>query len=171
MNRNIDHIIVHCSATEHGKDFSASDIDKWHRARGWLGNGYHFVIRLDGTIESKAKGNRCRPLDKAGAHVGDCGPGWNRRTIGICLIGGLKNGKPSVEYTQAQYDSLYRLINDLDDVFRVGVERIIGHRDLIQLTGAPPKDCPCFDVQEWLAERDEKELHFEGTAPLRSNFE
>ena len=46
-----DTIIIHCSATRAGQDFTAADIDRWHRARGFRSIGYHFVIRLDGTIE------------------------------------------------------------------------------------------------------------------------
>ena len=165
-----DHLIVHASATEHGEDFSAADIDKWHRARGWLGNGYHFVIRLDVTIESKANGNRCRPVDKPGAHVGNCGPGWNRRSIGVCLIGGLTNGEPSADYQQAQFDSLYWLINELVEEYDIPADHIMGHRDLIELTDSSPKACPCFDAPKWLKQRDLEELRFEGLAPWEENF-
>ena len=49
--RNIDSIIVHCSATKAGQDFTATDIDRWHRERGFNGIGYHYVIRLDGKLE------------------------------------------------------------------------------------------------------------------------
>ena len=44
-------IIIHCSATPRGVDYSAADIDKWHKQRGFRGIGYHYVIKLDGTIE------------------------------------------------------------------------------------------------------------------------
>ena len=44
-------IIIHCSATPRGVDYSAADIDKWHRQRGFSKIGYHYVIRLDGKIE------------------------------------------------------------------------------------------------------------------------
>lgn len=173
MTRLVDHIIVHASATPYGKDFDAADIDRWHRSQGWLGNGYHFVIKLDGTIESEAKGNRCRPLEKAGAHVGGCGPGWNKRSIGICLIGGTDNHGNAVEdgYTQAQYDSLYWLINELDEDYPNQVNNVLGHRDLIAITNSSPKACPCFDVQSWLKGRDEQELKFEGVYPLADSFE
>ena len=33
--RNIDTILIHCSATPAGKDFTVADIDGWHRARGF----------------------------------------------------------------------------------------------------------------------------------------
>ena len=49
--RRIDSIIIHCSATQAGMDFSAKDIDCWHRAR-WMNEiGYHYVVRLDGSVE------------------------------------------------------------------------------------------------------------------------
>lgn len=171
MTRMIDHLIVHCSATEYGVDYSAADVDRWHRSQGWLGNGYHYVIRTDGTIESAEKGNRCRPLDKAGAHVGSCGPGWNKRSVGICLIGGLDADRNAVEdgFTQEQYDSLYWLLNELDQEFPDC--EVMGHRDLIKLTGSSPKACPCFDVRPWLADRDKQEMTFEGVYPLDDSFE
>lgn len=31
--RPIDMLVVHCSATPGGKDFTAKDIDRWHRER------------------------------------------------------------------------------------------------------------------------------------------
>ncbi len=40
-----DTIIIHCSATRAGQDFTATDIDRWHRQRGFRSIGYHFVIR------------------------------------------------------------------------------------------------------------------------------
>ena len=84
--RNIDSIIVHCSATKAGQDFTAADIDCWHRERGFNGIGYHYVIRLDGKLE---KG---RDVSLAGAHC----RGWNERSVGICYIGGLdENGRPA----------------------------------------------------------------------------
>ena len=81
-----DTIIIHCSATRAGQDFTAADIDRWHRARGFRSIGYHFVIRLDGTIEPG------RDVSLDGAHC----TGWNRRSIGICYVGGLdKEGRPA----------------------------------------------------------------------------
>ena len=46
-----DAIIIHCSATRAEQDITAADIESWHRARGFWTIGYHYVIRLDGTIE------------------------------------------------------------------------------------------------------------------------
>lgn len=81
-----DTIIIHCSATRAGQNITAADIDCWHRARGFWSIGYHYVIRLDGTIEPG------RDVTLDGAHC----MGWNQRFIGICYVGGLdKEGRPA----------------------------------------------------------------------------
>jgi len=151
--RTIDTIVVHCSATRPSQDIGAVDIDRWHRARGWFGNGYHYVIRRDGTVESQAAGHRCRSLERAGAHVGDCGPGWNARSIGICLAGGVSEAdvrKAEDNFTENQRGTLIDLLTDL--LRRYPRAEVLGHRDLIARTKAPPKDCPSFDVRAFMRE-------------------
>lgn len=32
--RKIKEIIIHCSATKEGRNFTVADIDRWHRERG-----------------------------------------------------------------------------------------------------------------------------------------
>ena len=49
--RRVDKIIIHCTATNPEQDFDVKDIDRWHKAKGWKGCGYHLVIKLDGTTE------------------------------------------------------------------------------------------------------------------------
>jgi len=56
--RPLHEIIIHCSATREGQNFTVKDIDKWHRQRGFTSIGYHYVVRLDGTVEQG------RPLEK-----------------------------------------------------------------------------------------------------------
>ena len=153
--RNIDSIIVHCSATKAGQDFTAADIDCWHRERGFNGIGYHYVIRLDGKLE---KG---RDVSLAGAHC----RGWNERSVGICYIGGLdENGRPADTRTNAQKRVLYQIIMDLQREYNI--LQVLGHRDTSpDLNGdgvIEPyeyvKACPCFDMKEFL--RSGRELLF-----------
>lgn len=146
--RTIDSIIIHCSATPCGKDFTAADIDRWHRQRSFNGIGYHFVIRLDGAIENG------RPISKPGAHC----IGWNNRSIGICYIGGLNAcGRPADTRTPAQKKAMKELVKRLQNE-HFGIRTIIGHRDTspdlnnngqIELQEFI-KSCPCFDVRTWL---------------------
>lgn len=132
--RNITTIIIHCAATKPTMDIGAKEIEQWHRARGFFGIGYHYVIRRDGTIEMG------RPLEKAGAHA----EGYNADSIGICMAGGIDNkGKPQNNFTDAQWDSLAKLTKDL--VQSYGALKIIGHNEVAA------KACPSFSVQKWLA--------------------
>lgn len=128
--RNITEIIVHCSATAGGRDFRAADIDRWHRAQGWDGIGYHYVVDLDGTIETG------RDIEKAGAHC----LGHNAHSIGVCYIGGCaSDGKtPKDTRTGAQKDALLKLLRLLRTAYPKAT--IHGHRDFAA------KACPSFDA-------------------------
>lgn len=128
--RNITKIIVHCSATPEGRDVGADEIRRWHTAdRGFSDIGYHFVIRLDGTIEIG------RPINKTGAHC----LGQNSCSIGICYIGGLKqNFSPADTRTPQQKESLIILIAKLKQRFSKAA--VYGHRDFAH------KNCPCFNA-------------------------
>ncbi len=53
--RKIKEIIIHCSATREGRDYTVADIDRWHRERGFFCIGYHFVIYRDGSIHVESK--------------------------------------------------------------------------------------------------------------------
>lgn len=127
-DRQINEIIVHCSATREGRDFSAADIRRWHVAdRRFSDIGYHFVVRLDGSIEAG------RPLRRSGAHC----RAHNRRSVGVCYIGGLdRNGHPADTRTPAQRASLLALLTTLRCAFPHA--SIHGHHDFA------PKACPCF---------------------------
>ena len=57
--RNINKIIVHCSATPEGRDVKVETIKKWHvEDNGWSDIGYHWVIELDGSIRKVATRHR-----------------------------------------------------------------------------------------------------------------
>lgn len=128
--RIIREIIIHCSATKEMKDFGAGDIRHWHLERGFNDIGYHYVVRLDGTIEPG------RPLAKAGAHCLN----HNRHSIGICYIGGLaSDGRtPKDTRTSEQRQALLSLLQHLID--RYPQAKIHSHRDFAA------KACPCFDA-------------------------
>lgn len=103
--RPINQIIIHCSATPEGKDFTTADIDRWHKARGFRCIGYHFVIYRDGSVHVG------RPIEQIGAHCS----GKNTNSIGVCYIGGVAtDGKtPKDTRTPAQKKSLRELVESL----------------------------------------------------------
>lgn len=129
--RKINQIIIHCSDTIEGKNFTVDDIRRWHKERGWLDIGYHYVVYLDGSI------HRGRSEEVVGAHC----EGHNAHSIGVCYIGGKEAGtfKAKDTRTPAQKESLIRLLIDL--VCRYPDAEIVGHRDLAN------RKCPCFDAK------------------------
>ena len=149
---DIDAIVIHCSATRPGQDIHASDIDKWHKERGFSMIGYNYVITLDGKVEIG------RPLTMDGAHcntAGVSGKAYNKHSIGICYVGGLDRfGSPADTRTHAQksalVDLVYRLINEYPNI-----KEVIGHRDASPDKNGDGKitrnewikQCPCFEVR------------------------
>ena len=129
--RKITEIILHCAATPEGKEFDRSDINAWHKQRGWDMIGYHFVVKLDGTIQIG------RPIGMTGIHT----KGRNTGTIGICYIGGLTaDGKsPKDSRTTKQRAALFWLVKTLKARFNMQ-GRARGHNEFAK------KACPSFDV-------------------------
>lgn len=160
-------IVVHCSATSPSMSVDADLIRCWHtwpkhyadgrrrymsrtyasdadlpeavrgkKGRGWLDIGYHSVILPDGTVEPG------RPTDAVGAHV----RGFNRTSLGVCLIGGVdEKGEPIFNFTKAAMASLATVLSGWHRQYPSALFQ--GHRDL-----DPAKACPCFDVPLWASE-------------------
>jgi N-acetylmuramoyl-L-alanine amidase len=154
MQRSVNLIVIHCSATPSGKpigsavESAAQVIDRWHKDRGFARGpaavrafstslphiGYHYVIDLDGRVING------RALGEIGAHAKD----YNAASVGICLIGGAeKTGR----YMPRQWLSLTEIVRGLcvDQGIPVQfaqrrfgkrgslpavVNGIVGHRDL-----------------------------------------
>ena len=129
--RNINEVIVHCSATREGRHHTVEEIRSWHKQRGWSDIGYHYVVYLDGTVHNG------RPVEKKGAHVS----GRNANTIGVCYVGGVdENQKAKDTRTPQQRDGLERLLKELVGRFP-GVRKITGHNQYAN------KACPCFNAE------------------------
>lgn len=129
--RPIDEVIVHCTATPEGKDFTVADIRAWHKARGWTDIGYHYVIYRDGRVMLG------RPVGQVGSHVA----GHNTGTIGISYVGGVtSDGKAAKDTrTHQQRSSLLWLVQALAN--KHGVSKVTGHNEYAA------KACPSFNVQ------------------------
>jgi len=129
--RDIDLVVIHCSATPEGRDVSTDEIRQWHLDRGWSDIGYHFVVELDGSVHDG------RPLEIAGAHA----KGHNANSIGVCYVGGLdESGGAKDTRTPEQEKALVELLEDLKDKYPEA--QIIGHRDVSD------KECPSFDATD-----------------------
>lgn len=143
--RTINEIIVHCTATPEGKDYTVEDITRWHKARGFKTIGYHYVVYRDGTVHAG------RPEDQVGAHC----QGHNAHSIGVCYVGGLTaDGKTAKDTrTAAQKQALRNLLVKLRKKYPKA--KILGHRDTSPDTNHNGKvdkwewvkDCPSFDAK------------------------
>ncbi len=141
-------IIIHCSATPEGKDYSIESIRNWHLRRKppFEDIGYHYVIYRDGSIHPGRKENL------VGAHC----TGHNSCSIGICYIGGLDvNGQAKDTRTPEQKEALIKLIKSLKKKYPT-IVRVLGHRDTYEDKNhngkidpwERGKECPSFDAKE-----------------------
>lgn len=137
--RYINDIILHCTDTPAGREVSRHELDEWHRARGWRGCGYHYIVHQDGSVE------RGRPISQPGAHCF----GHNAHSIGIVYVGGRSNSGEYLDTrTEAQKTALKKLVYNLCKMYHCGVH---GHHDYNN-----SKPCPCFDVHKEFTSLAEK---------------
>tara|TARA_R110002153_G_scaffold159309_3_gene311453 strand:- start:578 stop:1009 length:432 start_codon:yes stop_codon:yes gene_type:complete len=135
--REITKIVLHCSATREGRDYSVETIRSWHTKKGWRDIGYHYVIQRNGDIQEG------RPVAMQGAHV----RGHNKNSIGICYIGGVEATRNSLgkwvakdTRTIEQKASLDSFISSLMSKYPKAT--LHGHNEF------SAKACPSFDVQK-----------------------
>jgi N-acetyl-anhydromuramyl-L-alanine amidase AmpD len=116
-------------------DWGRKEIYNVHVAEnGWTDIGYHFIIKRDGVMEQG------RPIEMVGAHT----KGWNAKSVGICLIGGMsEDGGSEFNFTDEQMRTLSVIVYSLRKAYSVEWENINGHNEFSD------KDCPCFNVKSW----------------------
>lgn len=131
--RQINKIIIHCSATKPSMSVDAEWIRRIHvDENGWSDIGYHFVICRDGKTETG------RNIGERGAHAKN----HNQDSIGVCMVGGMaEDGSDDCNFTILQWSALKHLIETLRESFPSA--RIYGHRDFDS-----GKSCPTFDATE-----------------------
>lgn len=95
-------------------------IHQWHKANGWSGAGYHFLVRKDGTVYS------LRPEWALGAHAA----GNNYDSLGVCFEGAYMRETMG----QTQIDAGRELVAYLKAKY--GISKVQAHRDVC------PTDCP-----------------------------
>lgn len=143
--RNIDTIVVHCTATRpewwsnRSAEEKVREVRDWHvSGNGWSDIGYHYLIDRDGTVVQG------RPVARAGAHA----RGHNKTSIGISLFGGhgsTRNDNFSDNFTAEQESALRALIQELEAKYPI--HKVIGHNEV------SAKACPGFQVGPWLKQR------------------
>lgn len=137
--RKINDIILHCSATPEGTDYTVETIRKWHKAKGWSDIGYHYVIYRDGTVHNG------RNVAIVGAHC----EGHNTGSIGICYIGGVaKDSKtPKDTRTKEQKKGLCELVKRLLSEYNLTLNNVHCHNSYTN-----KKACPSFSLDTFKKE-------------------
>ena len=115
----VKRIIIHHSES---KTATVDDIHRWHKANGWLGIGYHFLVRKDGTIWEG------RPVWALGSHCS----GYNTGSIGVCFEGNFNNETMQ----EKQLKSGLEIVKHLKKQFNLTNSNIFRHKDLMAT------DCP-----------------------------
>lgn len=140
--RKVDKIVIHCTGTL--PSATAQNILKGWREKGWTSNGYHWLIDRFG-IAARLQDDEL---------ISNGVKGHNSRSVHICYIGGLVNGKPIDTRTQEQKETLTMLIDEY--LVKYPNSEVLGHRDLspdLDKDGIVEphefvKSCPCFDVKK-----------------------
>ena len=119
-------IVIHHSDTEVG---GLAAIDKMHKAKGWDGVGYDFVIgngtdTADGTVEPTFRWRE----QIIGAHAKTPDNRFNEYGIGICLVGNMMDHPP----TARQLASVEKLTAFLMATYHIAPDHIMGHGDTKQ---------------------------------------
>jgi N-acetylmuramoyl-L-alanine amidase len=156
--RKINNIVLHCTAGPQTQTVEV--IQAYWRSIGWKTDGYHHIIKPDGTIVDLV------PIEKPSNGVA----GHNADSIHICYIGGVEvkkgvndKGKPINvigkaldNRTPEQIISQIQLIVKYKEMFPNA--KVLGHRDFspdknrdgIIQPSEWMKTCPSFSVREWL---------------------
>ena len=109
---------------------TVQDIHAWHLANGWIGIGYHFFIRKDGSIY------RGRPEGAVGAHC----PQYNSISLGVCFEGDFMTETITAAQTST-YKQLVKYIRA-----KYGDVPIYGHGELYS-TSCPGTNFPLSDFK------------------------
>lgn len=148
MAKQLQYLVIHCTATPEGLEVSADDIRRWHTdpqpaGRGWKQVGYTDMIHLDGTIERLVDNNEDNQVDTWEITNGVAG--YNSISRHIVYVGGVEKNnvnKAKDTRTDAQKKALEDYVKDFHK--RFPNVAIVGHNELAA------KACPSFNVQAWL---------------------
>lgn len=137
---NLINIVIHNSATRGG---DVKFLRKIHKDNGWKDVGYHRIVcngkphgewpaGKDGEVQKgrHLDDDSVFEEDEVGAHA----RGFNRESIGICVIGNFEETMP----TSKQIKALIALCTHLCRQFGLEASSIIGHRDVPTCN----TDCP-----------------------------
>lgn len=124
------YIVIH--HTDGPQEQDVDEIFQEHLNEGWLGIGYHRVIKGDGTTVQG------RPDDTIGAQA----EGVNDCSVSVALEGDFQSTESQETPNDAQIAALKDNLHDL--MAKYTGAKIIGHSDVAAITNDPSvaTDCP-----------------------------
>lgn len=149
-------VILHASHTTPAQSYLKEFLEVKGRRMGLLTIGYHYVIMRDGFVLCT------RPHTAQGSHC----PGYNQKSIGVCLAGGLNQfcgcggiqepylrevccgevtDGPEDNFTPQQGEALGRLIRELEDHY--GPLQLWGHSEKKRYINRERR-CPPTDMNK-----------------------
>lgn len=137
--------MLHCTATEAGREVTPDEIISWHTTpkssggRGWKRVGYLGMWLLDGTFHEFYEDNDDEFIDSW--EVTNGAYGWNLKAKHYVYAGGLRNGIPYNTMTYEQEKAMAEFFLGKVPGSRV---KMIGHNQVNK-----NKSCPGLDVSAW----------------------
>jgi len=145
--KNLKYLMIHCTATQEGKELTAEDIRRMHtspppKGRGWKQVGYSDMIHLTGLVTNLVPyddDNIVQPREITNGAIG-----LNGVTRHVVYVGGVeRDGKtPKDTRTDAQLLALTNYVKNM-----------VAHHPDIEILGhnqVEAKACPSFNVPTWL---------------------
>lgn len=126
----LKYLVIHHTVTKH--DATPDDIALLHKARGWAGIGYHFVITKDGVVHyvGDISTARANVLNK------------NEQVIGITMVGDFTKHLPSDEQIRSAHDLCKYFLTESPSLPTLSDwSQVVGHKDL-QATACPGTSWP-----------------------------
>ena len=130
------YIFIHHTAGNFNETFKS--VRNFHiKEKEWLDIGYHYLI-VHPKVTKGCLQKSGRPEWFHGAHT----PGYNYKSIGICLTGALHKYKPH----KRQLSCLGNLLKSLTARYGIPKKNVKGHLNVY------PTLCPGKYLYEWLVE-------------------
>ena len=142
MNTTTAIIIHHSASPDHPVLSNFEAVRDFHvHVRGWRDIGYHFVVEMAGGRPVVRYGRK--PWD-VGAHC----PGYNRSSLGVCVIGDYTERAPGSALLVCTAD----LVAGLGLAHQISPDRVLGHREASRKPTACPGDAfPIKKFREMVA--------------------
>jgi hypothetical protein len=147
MENKLKYLVIHCTATQEGRELTKEDIIKMHtspppKGRGWKQVGYSDMIHLTGLITNLVPYNEddiVQPREVTNGALG-----LNAISRHVVYVGGVEKDGKTPKDTR-NYLQIIALTNYVK-------QALANHKDIVILghNQVAPKACPSFDVPKWL---------------------